>query len=255
MNGNAIHPRQEAVDDHGIEPQGACLVEAADSIGRPFDLKTRGRSIQQIFPLPSRFPLRRHGGDIAIPSVAKACLPNQLLKRRLAAVRRQSGVRMQEVPIVAVIAIVPIVGIDSIEAMQAETSMTTIADTATGKAVHVVAHDTGMNTSANTTDMIANSDASNMSAAKPADMTHTATDVRTTAKSTDVGAAAEAATHAARVAAAAETTAAARLCLRSKQARRQQDSCQNGYHLSHHVLHSVIEWCAPVRNVAQHQSF
>src|ERR1700751_5330131 len=33
------------------------------------------------------------------------------------------------------------------------------------------------------------------------------------------------------------------LCLRSKQARREQRSRQNGYHSSHHLLLSVMEWC------------
>lgn len=46
----------------------------------------------------------------------------------------------------------------------------------------------------------------------------------------------EAAADTARVAATTEaTTTASRLCLRSKQARRQQCCCQNGYRLFHHV--------------------
>jgi hypothetical protein len=102
---------------------------------------------------------------------------------------------------------------------------------------------------------------SDVSAAKPADMTDAPTDVstakasdrahpadmRTAAKSADMTAAAEAAAHTAPVAA-TTATAAARLCLRRQQARRQQGRRQNGYYLSHHFLHSVVEWCAPLRN-------
>jgi hypothetical protein len=175
---------------------------------------------------------------------------------------------MQEVPIGAV-QVIAIVGIDSIAAVHGETPMTTIAGAGAIKTAHVAAHNTGMNASANTnTDMIASSDGSDVSPAKPTDMTHTAAevstianatqpgDVSTAAKSTDmstaahtadVSAAAEAAAHTARVATATEaaTTATARFCLRSKQARRQQGRRQNRYHLSHHFLHPVMEWCAP----------
>ena len=35
----AVHPRQQPIDDHGIGPQRARLVEALDAVGGPFDLK------------------------------------------------------------------------------------------------------------------------------------------------------------------------------------------------------------------------
>jgi hypothetical protein len=168
---------------------------------------------------------------------------------------------VQEVPIVA-IQVIAIAGIKSTEAVHGvvveAVEMPTIANAGTGtvKAVYgVTSNDTGMNTSA---DAIASSD---VSAAKPVDMTHTASnvntakasdranatqpaDVSTAAKSADMTAAAEAPAHTAPVAA----TTATRLCLRSQQARRQQGRRQNGYHLSHHFLHPVMEWSAPLRN-------
>lgn len=136
-----------------------------------------------------------------------------------------------------------------IEAVHGEMPMTMVVGTGAIKTVHVVAHDTGMNASANTnTEAIASSD---VSPAKPADMTHTAADVSTAAKSTEMSAAAEAATHTAGVAAAeasthtaavaAATAAAARPCLRGKQARRQQGRRHNRYHFSHRFLHSVLD--------------
>lgn len=169
---------------------------------------------------------------------------------------------MQEVPIVTVPVIVRI---NSIEAVHGETPMiTTIARTGTFKTVHVVAHDAGMGANAHT----AGFDGSDVSPAKPAEMTHTADasaaanatqrgDVGTAAESTDMGASAEstdvgAATEAADVSASAEaaahtapvattTAATARLCLRSKQARRQKGRRQNRYHLFHRFLHSVMD--------------
>jgi hypothetical protein len=152
---------------------------------------------------------------------------------------------MQEVPIVAVRVIAVIAGIKSTEAVHgvlvqaAEMPMIAKAGTATVKAVYA---------------------GSDVSAAKPADMTDAPTDVSTAkasdrahpadvptaAESADMTAAAEAAAHTAPVA--ATTATAARLCLRRQQARRQQGRRQNGYYLSHHFLHSVVEWCAPLRN-------
>ena len=176
---------------------------------------------------------------------------------------------MQEVPIVAVRVIAVIAGIKSTEAVHGvmvqadEMPMITNAGAGTVGTVHCVAtNDTGMNASA---DVVASSDSTDVSTAKPADMTDTATDVSTAAnaaqstdvstaaKSADMSAAAEAAAHTAHVA--ATTSAAARLCLHGKQARRQQGGRQNGYHLSHHFLHSVVECCAPTKKAAQHQSF
>jgi len=167
---------------------------------------------------------------------------------------------MQDVPIVAVIADV---GIKAIAAVHGETPMITNAGAGTVGTVHCVAtNDTGMNASA---DVVASSDSTDVSTAKPADMTDTATDVSTAAnaaqstdvstaaKSADMSTAAKPAAHTAHVA--ATTSAAARLCLHGKQARRQQGGRQNGYHLSHHFLHSVVECCAPTKKAAQHQSF
>jgi hypothetical protein len=164
---------------------------------------------------------------------------------------------MQEVPIVAVIADV---GIKAIAAVHGETPMITNAGAGTVGTVHCVAtNDAGMNTSA---DVVASSDGTDVSTAKPADMTDAATDVSTTAnaaQSSDVSTAAKSANMSTAAEAAAHVTAAAtataRLCLHGKQAGRQQGGCQNGYHLSHHFLHSVVERCAPTKKAAQHQSF
>jgi hypothetical protein len=84
-------------------------------------------------------------------------------------------------------------------------------------------------------------DGSDVSPAKPAEMTHTA-DASAAANATqpgDVSASAEAAAHTAPVA--TTTAATARLCLRSKQARRQKGRRQNRYHLFHRFLHSVMD--------------
>jgi len=36
----AVHPGNSPIDDHGVGPRRAGLVEAVDAVGRPFDLKT-----------------------------------------------------------------------------------------------------------------------------------------------------------------------------------------------------------------------
>jgi hypothetical protein len=159
---------------------------------------------------------------------------------------------MQQVPIEAVRVIVRK---KAIEAMQGEAPTTTIASGVSVKTARVVAtNDAGMSAGA---DGIVSADRSDMSSAKPADMTQTTADMGTAAadpiqpgdvcaagESTDMSAAdVSGAAHTARVTASKSPATAARICLRGEQGRRQNGSRQNGYHLSHHVLHSVM--CAP----------
>lgn len=193
------------------------------------------------------------------PSIATHLSVELTVIAGLAAIRRHCGVGVKEVQIVAVVSV--IVGIDATEAMHREASMATIDTAGAVNMTDAFAGDTA-DTDAGA-NVIAGSNASDVGAAKAANVTHTATDVSATqtsdsadaatdvstaAEAADVAATAKATTHPTGVTAA--TAATARLCLRSQQARCQQGCRQNVYHLSHRLLHSLIERRAPPKRRA-----